>query len=405
MNEVVFLTAWAPFDSDRRRLGITALADRFKVTVADLSPLLAPQHAQDEMRPDTVRIKDYSALETFLRGKRSAFFCDYVLGCSPLLPSHARLFRAMAKAGTRYFVVSAAELPAAADNTGGFFRKVLSRLRSNSGLLRYFLALSLKGVIARLRARGVFARPSRVYTVDGASAAGIATACGLGREIIRPVNSLDYSAYLEAKAAGLKTAATGTCVLIEEGLVDSRDFTYAGLKPLSGEEYYPLINAFLTRVAGELGLRPVVAAHPKSDAVALAAKYPGVEIISGRTLESVASSSLVLAHWSTAINFAVICDKPLLLLKSRDMESKGLTRFVENMAQALGAREAFLEDYLERNLDFSLQELVPLRYGEYMGKYIRAKGAEERGTWQCIGEDLQEMFSVEASGPAACETR
>lgn len=398
MNEVVFLTAWAPFDSDRRRLGITALAERFKVTVADLSPLLAPQHARGELRPDTVRIKDYASLEAFLRGKKDAVFCDYVLGCSPLLPSHARLFRAMAKAGTRYFVVSAAELPAAAGKAGGFFKKALSRLRSNDGLARYLAALALKGGLARLRARGFFARPSRVYAVDGVSAAGFAAACGLGPEIVRPVNSLDYSAYLEAKGAGLTCAAAGTCVLIEEGVVDSRDFAYAGLRPLSGSAYYPLVNSFLGRVAGELGLRPVIAAHPKSDAAALAANYPGVEIVTGRTLQAVAASSLVLAHWSTAINFAVICGKPLLLLKSRDMEAKGLTRFVDNMAQALGARAVFLEEYQERKLDFKPQELAVTGYGEYMDRYIRGRSAGERGTWQRVCEDLQEQFGAAAAG-------
>lgn len=389
MKEAVFLMPWAPFDSDRRRLGIDALQGSFRVTVADLSPLLAPGRRGGPAAPDIAEIRDYDGLDAFLAEKREAVFFDFVLGASPVTLKYGRLFRALRRAGIRYAAVLASALPVPSAGNSGLAGRILFRLKSSAALPGYLAGLAAKRAMAALRARGlVYARPWRIYAVSRADAAGLAAACGLGDEVIRPVNSLDYSAVIEARRQGLEPRAGGTCVLIDEDLVSSGDFAYAGLKALAAEEFYPPLNAFLAKVRGELGLEPVIAAHPKAVPGELEKKYPGIRVIYGGTLRAVAEASLVLAHWSTALNFAVIFGKPALLLRSRAMQEKGLAGFVDTLAGALGARALPLDEALRAPLDFTPESLPRSGYAAYLARYIKAEGTPETTAWEAIAADL-----------------
>lgn len=357
--------------------------------MADLSPLLAPKHQNLGISPDTTRINSYPELDSFLLKKKDAVFFDYVLGVSPILLKEGALFRALHRNGIRYAAMLASPLPVPSVKNSGVIEKILFRLRSTSGFWRYLADFSAKWVIAALRARGAFyARPWRVYAVNRTDALGFLNRCGLGEELLRPVNSLDYSASIEMRRKGFGPALKKTCVLIDEDLVDSRDFAYAGLKALSESEFCPPINIFLDKIQEELGLEPVIAAHPKVAPGLLEKRYPGRRVIYGDTVRAIAETSLVLAHWSTALNFAVIFNKPALLLKLRAMEEKGLSGFLETLAGALGVRTLRVEDALGAPLDFVPEALPRSGYAAYMERYVKSNDAPEATTWEIIAADL-----------------
>ncbi len=389
MRELLFLMPWAPIGRDRERLGLDTLAAAgFAVTAVDLSPLLAPEHAGGPAGDGTVRVESYEQFFELLSGKPGAVCCDYVLGRSPLGLKHARLFRTLAKAGTPYFSVLAAELPFSGPGRGGFWARAAARLCAARGLASYAVDLAARRPLAGLRRRGFFARPARIYALSRESAAGFAALCGAGAGAIRPVNSIDYGTFLLARQAGLKVQDGPSCVLIDEGIADSRDFAYAGLKGLTAAEYYPPVLAYLEKIERELGLKVVVAAHPKADPAGLGQAYGGREVVSGRTLETVAGASLVLAHWSTAVNFAVLCGKPLVLLKTRAMRGKGLARLADAMGAALGARVEEAEEALAAPLAYKPADLPRTGYASYLGRYIKSPEAPEETVYETIAADL-----------------
>ena len=69
-----------------------------------------------------------------------------------------------------------------------------------------------------------------------------------------------------------------------------------------------------------MGLPVVIAAHPRAGYAQAGYSGPdyfgGRTLVSGQTLPLIFDSALVLTHYSTAVNFAVMARKPLLLLAS-----------------------------------------------------------------------------------------
>ena len=390
--EIVFLTPWAPYEADRTQMGITSLSGRFRVTVADLSPLLAPEHPRPAPAADVVRLESYAALDAFLLEKKGAIFFDYVLGSTPILLKQERLFRALGRHGIRYIVLLASSLPVPSAKNSGLFKKIFFRLRTSVGLPGYLADLTVKRFIGLLRRRGLlYARPWRVYAVNHKAASGFISACGLEAGLLRSVNSFDYSLSLEARRQGYAPVLKKTCVLIDENLVDSRDFAYAGLKALTAEEFYTPLNAFLGKIEKELGLEPVIAAHPKTRRGVLEEKYPGRRVIYGGTMQTIAEASLVLAHWSTALSFAVIFDKPALLLKTRGMEETGLSGFVDTLAGALGVRILRPEEAPDTPLDFTPESLPRACYREYLALHIKPERAPDATVWDTVAGDLEAL--------------
>lgn len=390
--EIVFLTPWAPYQADRTQMGITSLSGRFKVTVADLSPLLAPEHPCPAPAADVVRIESYASLDAFLQEKKNAVFFDYVLGSTPILLKQERLFRALGRHDIRYIVLLASSLPVPSASNSGLFNKIFFRLRTSVNLPSYLADLTVKRFIGLLRRRGLlYARPWRVYAVNHKAAAEFVSACGLEAGVLRAVNSFDYSLCLEARRKGIIPVSTRTCVLIDENLVDSRDFAYAGLKALTPEEFYPPVSAFLGKIEIELGLEPVIAAHPKTQPGILEQRYPGRRVIYGSTMQAIAESSLVLAHWSTALSFAVIYDKPALLLKTRGMDETGLSGFVDAIAGALGVRILRLEDAPSTPLDFTPESLPRTGYKEYQDLHLKPERAPDATVWDTVAGELEAL--------------
>lgn len=103
-------------------------------------------------------------------------------------------------------------------------------------------------------------------------------------------------------------------VFLDDYLPFHPDFNIGNVGHIDAAPYYKALIEYFSWVEQTLGLRVVIAAHPK-------AQYPsnpfgGREIIFGKTQRLVRDAARVFAHGSTAISFAVMYEKPLCLLVS-----------------------------------------------------------------------------------------
>ena len=181
-------------------------------------------------------------------------------------------------------------------------------------------------------------------------------------------------------------------VFLDQNLPFHGDFTLQKRRaPATAEKYFPALCQFFDRLEQELGLPVVIAAHPR--AAYAQEGYSGPDyfgrrkLIAGQTLPLIFDSALVLTHYSTAVNFAVMAKKPLVLLDSSEIErSEG--HIIRSMSSHLGA--------LVLNIDQPgiplPEELVRIdseAYTRYFHNYIKEEGSPEKPFWQILLDDLQ----------------
>ena len=85
---------------------------------------------------------------------------------------------------------------------------------------------------------------------------------------------------------------------------------------MDADVYYKELNSFFKLVENHTHMQVVIAAHPKSLIYKSKDFFDGRQVIFGRTPELIRDSSLVFAHDSTSIGYAVCFNKPIVSLTS-----------------------------------------------------------------------------------------
>ncbi|MBI5233266.1 MAG: hypothetical protein HY880_02820 [Deltaproteobacteria bacterium] len=101
-------------------------------------------------------------------------------------------------------------------------------------------------------------------------------------------------------------------VYLDQGIHDSPDAKLLGYSTVDANIFFKKMNSFFERIESATGMKVIVAASPKC-------RYRGDEygkrgIFYGLTAELVYRSQMVIAHSTTAMNFALIMKKPLVLI-------------------------------------------------------------------------------------------
>ncbi|MDA2929389.1 hypothetical protein MYX84_05480 [Acidobacteria bacterium AH-259-O06] len=140
------------------------------------------------------------------------------------------------------------------------------------------------------------------------------------------------------------------------------------------------------------GLKVVIAAHPYSNYEKCSFAFGGREIIKGKTVELVAASSMVIMHTTTAVSYAVLFEKPIMVVKTAEMMKKGFSHYsdyVDTMAAALGLKAINISDprWPER-LSFCYDTWPRSHYKDYQFKYVKSPHVDEKGVWEIFADSV-----------------
>lgn len=216
-------------------------------------------------------------------------------------------------------------------------------------------------------------------------------------------HALDYDVWLEflagrglspadARSADSPAARPKHIVFLDQNLPFHGDFAIQKRRvPATEERYFPALRRFFDRLEQDMGLPVVIAAHPRARYSQAGYSGPdyfgGRGLISGQTLPLIFDSALALTHYSTAVNFAVMAQKPLLLLSSNEIErSEG--HIIRSMGAHLGAPIVNIDrpdEFFPAGLPQANQEA----YARYFHNYIKEEGSPEKPFWQILLDDLQ----------------
>ncbi|MCR4288263.1 MAG: hypothetical protein NUW09_09660 [Deltaproteobacteria bacterium] len=391
VGTIVFLFDRPLVERDTGRYGFEYLKSQgFEVYAYDLSLLVNKDAAlrQDDAavaKDHIVNIRSYEEFDKNVRRLAGrAVFIDYLVGLSRIDLRNERVFRILKKHGAKYAVISAGALPLSGVSHRSGIQKAKRAL--NPGALLNFIAK--KAIFFLSRHRLIYPLPAIIFSGETLQLKMYLESRSMQKvSVVVPIHSLDHDTYLHyIRGMGNRMPEPdNTCVFLDEAATHHPDFAFFGIRPLVSDDYFQMMRLLFDTIEKKTGLKVIVAAHPRSQYEDMSGIFGARPVVKDRTAELVAKSSLVLAHSSTSISFAVLSNKPLLFIKTPGMRSNGTAGFVDTMAASLGLESYGIdstESFEKIPLDYS--RWVNAGYDDYKYKYIKSKGLGDVTVWEAV---------------------
>jgi len=371
-RRIAFLSESPHNKRDHERFGIALLENRgVRVEVWDLTSVLQSRLASEYRPPDPF---SWPGLRTF-GSRREALDAIAELGEDDFVVSHLAFepavwdaYRALSKSRASYAIMSAGNLPSPQGTPPPLTPA------------RVFNALYMR---APMRALGLRPAAFAIF-VGGENASRKRNPIGRGTEEIW-CHGYDYDLYLAAKDGAKRD---GTAVFLDEYVPFHPDYLRRGHEPYStAERYYPELRGFFDAFERATGLTVVVAAHPRSSYEKHPDYFGGRRVVRGRTVELVRDSDAVIAHSSTALAFAVLFRKPVVLAASADLRACPDGPLINAMARSLNKRLLDLAhpDQVDWKAELVVDETA---YADFRRRYVKKDGTPEKPFWDIVADRL-----------------
>lgn len=177
---------------------------------------------------------------------------------------------------------------------------------------------------------------------------------------VKPYESIDKKPY---------------AVFIDQYLPYHNDIMLLGGKLLSPIDYYNSINKYFELFELQNSCSVIIAAHPSSEKYKKENPFNGRLIKYNKTAELIKGAICVLAHYSTAISFAVLGYKPLVLLTSDLIVDH---YFIFNYIQMFGKELGCDLQNVDHPTKYKYEKANRSLYDLYKYKYLTTKKTEKK---------------------------
>ena len=384
ISKTVFITQSTFNKRDYHRFGVDILINRgIDVEVWDLTPFLRPEYFQNYTPPDPVDFDKYflidekNHVEDLISelSDRDIVFC--ITGTDE---KNMVLYHHLSKNSIKYGFVILGVLP---KRKSSFLYKT-ERLLKNPSLVK-------RKIFKRNRNDAARIEPAHVCIVGGLGAIHAGRHLIGERTNIIKTHAFDYDRYLEAEHDDRIECnhPEGYAVFLDEYTPYHPEQVLSNREvgpDCIAEEYYPPLNDFFNYIEEKLGLKLIIAAHPRAHYNALNNPFGGRKFVFGKTAGLVKYSKLVLAHCSTSLNFAILYKKPVMFLLDSTY-SRWYTGWIKTMASSFGEKPIILSKTktFRNKVDGRLLINSHL-YDHYMEMYIKESGTPEKPIWEIFAD-------------------
>lgn len=375
MKRILILTG-VPFRArDYRRFGIEILSRHFHVSAMDCTAWLRPEYwkLNSQHRHEFVGYQSVESREQFLSLlddlSGQAIAIDY------LFPGELtrQIRNDLRLRGIPRALVLSSIVPAAGRRGFGKARSILRRAVD-----------ALRVAWCQTQLRAFPARPPG----DGAEIAILSADTSLLDVRSQAphkiwAHAFDYDLFLACRDQGNQPTKP-YAVLLDQNLVYHPDLKFTGTTPASTEEdYYPPLMRFFERVERLTGYRIIIAAHPRAQYHLRPHLFGKYEVVEGGTAELVRDASLVFAHYSESISFAVLWQKPLVLLTTDNMQRIWIRPFIDKYAALLDVPVVNISTADDNNIDLKRWQAVSEKnYAQFKRRYIKRPDTPDLPIWE-----------------------
>jgi hypothetical protein len=214
---------------------------------------------------------------------------------------------------------------------------------------------------------------------------------GLRTQVVN-IHVNDYDTFLEnppSKSLGEKYA-----VFIDQNLPLNTDPLYTKTaRVVTVSNYFPSLTKFFDRLERELGIPVKIAVHPRAEYDSVPGVFGGRELLKGKTAGLVNDSSLVIAHYSYAINFAVLYKKPLIFITTNELKASFRKAATEAISSHFGKYPINVDG--NNGIDWKREMIVDTGiYDQYVFDFIKKPGTPKQLFWHVVGEQAKQLLSV-----------
>lgn len=193
------------------------------------------------------------------------------------------------------------------------------------------------------------------------------------------INNWDYDRFV---SADLEIKKDPFIVFLDEYYPFHPDALLFGGTTVSYSQYYSDINKVFSAIEEKYGIPVVVAAHPKAMRYKDKNYFEGRKIYFNTTLELVSKASLVIAHDSLSICYAIICKKKIVFVNSNEIKNKLYENYLEicHLASFLNSPIVFADSIKLSDLpeSFELDNKVKIIYDGMKKKYMSTLETKEK---------------------------
>lgn len=359
-------------------MGIESLEQHFEVRILDCTAWLMPQAIRTRGAlaielANLHSIRSLDGLKNILKGSSGGIAIDYVgqFSLKAIL-----LFHYFKKNGFKLVVMDSGAHPFPdGSNIGRFsIHKVVVAIK-NSYIQRSWNALLCRVALKIL--------PDQ--TPDFALVAGtywMSNNRFNNSPIIIDAHSFDYEMYLQIRSA-LPSRNFKYAVYLDEnieGHEDNADLGYSEL--VSERKFFGALNKFFSGFEALSGIPVLVAGYPSRRPDTSQHVFGGREIVYGETAELIRNATIVFAHASTSVSFAVLWRRPIVFLTSDEMNDSWYLPWIEAICSRLNSlivnidlgapRQCDAEEWLKVN---------QVAYKRYEEIFIKSSESPEISLW------------------------
>jgi hypothetical protein len=387
IRRVIFLCDSKFSQRDYQRFGFDIIQKRgYKVEVWDYTHWLNPNYAKNYICPDLCDyqgIKYLKTIEEIQLAIRSLSEEDVVIDNYGLISKirHNLLSRCIVGA------LMTESQPTLRKNR---FSRIIIKFKKNPLEAFLYLIKRLKNKIKPLT--------SIDFVIYGGTASKSQNANTSKKTTFIKAHSCDYDRFLEESFISNEAFVSDKspyAIFLDEAFPVSHDLFYLGEKPYPGhKEYYLEINRFFKNFQEKTGLNIIIAAHPKWNYKLKKNPFNVGQIIPGKTVSLVKHSTIVLAHGSRSINYAILYKKNALLIDS-ETYTEDQRRHIQNMSNATGSKLINVAS----DIEFDIYDIKydKEKYISYKKKYIKDNNTPDRFVMETFCDYIDSANSYSTS--------
>ena len=386
MTTNLYICIKNPFtERDFNRMGIAELSNRFNLKIFDCTPWLLPKAFKT--RGDKVFHHPSRVEICSLRDLIKAVQCDggYVLDfVGQFSPKAILMFAVFQVKKIRIVVMDSGAYPATDIFVAprSVAKKIFDALRHGGFILH---------LMARINWLLIKILPNqRPYIAFVSGDAWRTESRFLSAYKKIPAHSFDYEVYRAEEATGENISNLNSmpyAVYLDEDIAGHEDNLEMGLAaPASADQFYPVLSRFFDKYQLISGQRILIAGYP-GEKSQLINHFQGREIRYKQTAQLVKGASLVFAHASTAISFAILWKKPIIFLTSKQIAKSWYQPWIE--APQLLLKSPLIN--IDGNYPFDLGGLHTIdiaSYNSYINCFIKAVDSPNDSLWNIVQKTL-----------------
>jgi hypothetical protein len=161
-------------------------------------------------------------------------------------------------------------------------------------------------------------------------------------------------------------------LFIDDCLSQSVDFILTNQKSIiTPDEYYILLNNFFDKIEFEFNIPIIIAGHPNGKYIENYANYfNNRTLIFDSTASLTLNADLVLTHYSTAINYAILSEKRIILMNFYKLQMSYQGLILQNIAKILNCIIIDIDKPLKLNKEILTYSINKSSYKLFIKNYI-----------------------------------